>query len=136
MSLEAISSASVAEPIGAYSQAIRAGELLFISGQVALGDDGEVIGVGEMEVQAAAVFAGLGNVLAAAGAGPQDLAQLTIYVTDMKQRAAVSQARREFVREPHPASSLVGVAELAHPDLLVEVDAIAVLGSGSGVDHV
>lgn len=127
MSNEAISPSDVAPPLGAYSHAVRAGNLLFISGQIAFDADGNVIGVGDMEAQARAVFANLGRVLAAAGAGPEHLTALTIFLTDMSRRADVSKVRREFVVEPYPASSLVGVNELAHPDLLVEVEAIAVL---------
>jgi reactive intermediate/imine deaminase len=123
----AVSAEGVAPPIGAYSQAIRAGNLLFVSGQVAFGADGQIVGVGDMEAQARAVFENLGRVLAAAGGGPGNITALTIFLTDMSRRAEVSKVRREFVVEPYPASSLVGVQTLAHPDLLVEVEAIAVL---------
>jgi reactive intermediate/imine deaminase len=123
----AVSADGVAPPIGAYSQAIRAGNLLFVSGQVAFGADGQVVGVGDMEAQARAVFENLGRVVAAAGGGPGNITALTIFLTDMSRRAEVSKVRREFVVEPYPASSLVGVQALAHPDLLVEVEAIAVL---------
>jgi reactive intermediate/imine deaminase len=125
---EAVTSETLSPPIGAYSHAIRAGQLLFISGQVAFGPDGAVVGVGDMAAQVAQVFANLDAVLAAAGADRGNLTHLTIYVVDMDGRAEVSKARAEYVVDPKPASTLVGVNRLAHPDLLVEIDAIAVLG--------
>lgn len=125
----------LAPPIGAYSPAIQVGNMLFISGQVALDGDGNVVAVGDMSAQAQEVFRNLGSVLAAAGGGPEDLVSLTIFVTDMSRRGEVAAARRAFVREPFPASSLVGVSELAHPDLLVEVEAIAVLDDATPATH-
>jgi reactive intermediate/imine deaminase len=132
MSHEAITAEDTAPPIGAYSHAIRAGNLLFVSGQVAFDVEGNVIGKGDAEAQAKAVFDNLDRVLAAAGADKQDVTALTIFLVDIAEtRAAVSKTRREWAVEPYPASSLVGVAALAHPDLLVEVEAIAVLQEGS-----
>jgi reactive intermediate/imine deaminase len=110
-----------------YSHAARAGGLLFVSGQIALDEQGAVVGVDDMAAQARQVFRNLGAVLAAAGAGFADLVKLTIYVTDVGAVAAVRAARDEVVDPAAPpASTLVEVARLVHPDLLVEVEAVAV----------
>lgn len=127
MTNQPISPAGFPKPLGAYSHAIRSGNTLYASGQVALDGDGNVVGVGEMAAQVRQVFENLDAVLTAAGARREQIVQMTIYLTDMGERAAVSKARADFVVEPFPASTLVGVNALAHPDLMVEVDAVAVL---------
>jgi 3-hydroxyisobutyrate dehydrogenase len=127
MSIEPVSPEGMAAPIGAYSHAIRCGDTVYTSGQVALDADGDVVGVGDMAAQAAQVFRNLDLVLASAGARRDQIVKMNVFVTDMSERAAVSKARREYVVEPHPASTLVGVDALAHPDLLLEVDAVVVL---------
>lgn len=113
-----------------FSQVVRAGDLLVVSGQVARDDTGALVGRGDAGGQAAQIFANLERALAAGGATPDDVVKLTVYLTDRSQRAAVSAERDRAFAEPRPASTLVVVAGLAHPDLLVEVEALAYLGHG------
>jgi len=116
---------AVSTPPG-FSHAVRAGGLLFVSGQVAFDADGNVVGAGDMEAQARQVFRNLGAVLAAAGASFADLVKLTIFVRDVGAVAAIRTVRDEFVDTANPpASTLVEVSSLVLPDLLLEVEAVA-----------
>ena len=118
--------ASVSSPPG-YSHAMQAAGLIFVSGQVALDADGAVVGVGDMGEQARQTFRNLGAVLTAAGASFADVVKLTIFVRDIDAIAAIRTARDEFVDTANPpASTLVEVSRLVLPDLLVEVEAVAV----------
>lgn len=116
---------SVHTPPG-YSHAVRAGGLLFVSGQVALDEQGAVVGAGDMGEQARQAFRNLGAVLAAAGASFADVVKLTYFVRDVSAVAAIRAARDEFVDTGNPpASTLVEVSRLFLPDLLVEIEAVA-----------
>ena len=117
---------AVSTPPG-YSHAVRAGGLIFVSGQVALDANGSVVGVDDMGAQARQAFRNLGAVLDAAGASFADVVKLTYFVCDVTEVAAIRVARDEFVNtaEP-PASTLVEVSALFAPDLLVEIEAVAV----------
>ncbi len=116
---------SVHTPPG-YSHAMRAGGLLFVSGQVALDEHGAVVGAGDMGEQARQAFRNLGAVLAAAGASFADVVKLTYFVRDVSAVAAIRAARDEFVDTGNPpASTLVEVSRLFLPDLLVEIEAVA-----------
>ncbi|MDP9792286.1 enamine deaminase RidA (YjgF/YER057c/UK114 family) [Catenuloplanes nepalensis] len=127
MSPEAVNSPDLSTPPG-YSHAMRAGGLLFVSGQVPFDENGAVVGVGDMRAQAERTFRNLGIVLEAAGASFADLVKLTYFVRDVSAVADVRAARDLFVdvKKP-PASSLVEVSALIHPDLLIEIEAIAQL---------
>jgi enamine deaminase RidA (YjgF/YER057c/UK114 family) len=110
-----------------YAHAWRAGDLLFISGQVAMNPQGEVVGRGDMGAQAEQVFANLGRVLDAAGAAFRHVIKLTILCTDPAGIPAIREARNRALDGHTPASTLMVVAGLASPDYLVEVEAIAAL---------
>jgi 2-iminobutanoate/2-iminopropanoate deaminase len=124
-----IYSKDVAEaPPGRWSNAIRAGEFLFISGQVSRANDGKTIdGKGEYE-QSKIIFTKIRNLVEAAGGTMDDVARVTIYVVDIKQNTEVWRARQEFFTGDFPASTLVQVAALGSPEVLVEIEAIAHLG--------
>ncbi|GAB7047029.1 RidA family protein [Catenuloplanes indicus] len=127
MSPEAVNSPALATPPG-YSHAMRAGGLLFVSGQVPFDEGGAVVGVGDMRAQAEQTFRNLGIVLEAAGASFADLVKLTYFVRDVSAVAEVRAARDLFVDVTNPpASSLVEVSALIHPDLLIEIEAVAEL---------
>jgi reactive intermediate/imine deaminase len=118
--------ASLSTPPG-YSHAMQAGGLLFISGQVPLDGEGRVIGVDDMAEQTRQVFRNLGAVLEAAGVSFADLVKLTIFVTDINAIAEIRASRDEFIDTANPpSSSLVEVSRLFRPDILVEIEAIAV----------
>jgi 2-iminobutanoate/2-iminopropanoate deaminase len=127
MTLERMNPRELAQPSGPFVNAVRAGKLLFISGQVAYGPDGEIVGVGDPEAQAVQVMKNLGANLRAAGASFADVTKVTVFLTDMAHRAAVGRVRERYFGGANPASTLVQVSALVHPDLLLEVEAIAVL---------
>ena len=124
-----ITSPAVAEaPPGRWSNAIRAGEFLFVSGQVSRSHDGKTIeGKGEYE-QSKIIFTKIKNLVEAAGGTADDVVRMTIYVVNIKQNTEVWRARQEFYMGDFPASTLVQVAALGTPEVLVEIEAIAHVG--------
>ena len=113
-----------------YSQVVeaRGGRTLYISGQIALDASGNVVGSGDFTAQAKQVFANLKTRLDEAGASFNDVVKLNFYLTDASSLQIVRDVRDIYVnRENPPASTLVVVKQLVRPDLLVEVDAIAVV---------
>jgi reactive intermediate/imine deaminase len=110
-----------------YSQAIRVGDLLFVSGQAAIAEDGSVVGGSDFEAQARQAFENLGAVLHAAGAGLEDVVKVTILVTDMSHFPTIVELRREYFSPPYPADTVAEVRSLALPELMVEIEAIAAL---------
>jgi enamine deaminase RidA (YjgF/YER057c/UK114 family) len=130
MSIERIISPEVTEPpAGLWSNCLRAGDLLFISGLTARGRDLQPLGGDEYE-QARVIFERMGHLLRAAGGSPDDVVKLTIFVTDIGRREEVWRARREFFRGAFPVASLLEVRALAEPDIRVEIEAIACLNQG------
>ncbi|MEN3307333.1 MAG: hypothetical protein V7603_3535 [Micromonosporaceae bacterium] len=116
---------SVRTPPG-YSHAVRAAGLIFVSGQVPLDENGAVVGVGDMGAQARQAFRNLGAVLEAAGCSFADVLKLTYFVRDVEAVGSIRAARDEFVDTASPpASTLVEVSRLFMPDLLVEIEAVA-----------
>ena len=115
-------------PPGRWSNAIRAGDFLFVSGQVSRSLDGKVIeGNGEYE-QSMIIFTRIKNLVEAAGGTLDDVVKVTIYVTNIKQNTEVWRARQQFFSGDFPASTLVQVAALGSPEVLVEIEAVAHLG--------
>ena len=117
-------------PPGTFSTALAVGRTIYISGQHAGEPDGTITGGDDVREQSMRAFAKIDALLAAAGAGMDDVVKLTVFLTDMSRRADVSAARREFFTGDFPCSTLVGITALALPGLLVEIDAIAVRGCG------
>ena len=128
MTRERISPEGVHEARG-YTPVVRAtgSRMVFISGQVGVTPDGTV--ADGLEAQARQAFANLRTALAAAGATPADVAKITTFVVDYspEKRAAMSAGRGDFWEGEWPASTLVGVQALAIPEILIEVEATAVL---------
>jgi reactive intermediate/imine deaminase len=120
----AFNASSVRTPPG-YSHAVRAGGLLFISGQIPLNEAGDIVG-DDMESQARQAFQNLATVLATAGVTFDAVVKLTYFVTDISQVPAIRAARDGFVNTDNPpASTLVEVSRLFLPGLLIEVEAVA-----------
>ena len=116
---------------GLWSNCIRAGELLFISGQVARRFEGGATMVGEDEyAQAKHIVARIRRICEAAGGSLEDLVKMTIFMVDIGKNTEVWRARREYFRGDFPASTLVEVRSLAGADTLVEIEAVAYLGKG------
>ena len=111
------------EPISHYTDAVRAGALLFVSGCVPVDQDGRLVG-GDVVAQARQVFANVGAVLAAGGATFADVVKVTVYLTDIDDRALINPVRQEFFGSARPASTLIEVSRLALPDMKVEIEAV------------
>jgi 2-iminobutanoate/2-iminopropanoate deaminase len=116
-----------AEPISHYTDAVRAGSLLFLSGCIAVDSEGRLVGGDDVVEQARQVFRNLGSVLAAAGAGFGDVLKVTVYLTDIGDRATINPVRQEVFGEARPASTLVEVRALAVPGAKLEIDAVALV---------
>src|SRR5439155_21916152 len=114
-------------PTTGYSPAVRAGNTLYISGQVAQDRDGNLVGKGDIAAQAAQVYANLTAVVEAAGGTLQDIVKLNTYTTSLAYRPAIAEARTKYWQSDWPASTFVVISSLASPDFLVEIEAIAVL---------
>ena len=129
MPREIIQPATIVDPRPRYSQGIKTagGSLLFIAGQTSVDATGQIVGAGDITRQAEQVFQNLRAVLEAAGASFDDLVMTTTFLTDIRYRAPFSDVRARYYRRGAPASTLVVVQSLAQPDLLVEVDGIAVI---------
>ncbi|MGE3245244.1 MAG: RidA family protein [Beijerinckiaceae bacterium] len=114
------------EPPGAsWTNCLRIGDEISVSGITARGSDGKAEGGDSMEAQTRAVFAKLASLLAAAGGGLQNVYKLVIYVTDMSRKDEVNAVRKAVFRGIYPCSTLVEVSAFAFPGLLVEIDAFA-----------
>jgi reactive intermediate/imine deaminase len=116
-----------AEPISHYTDAVRAGDLLFVSGCVPVDAEGNLVGGDDVVAQARQALENVGAVLAAAGASFADVAKVTVYLTDVDDRARINPVRREFFGDVRPASTLVEISRLAVPGAKIEVEAVAVL---------
>jgi len=125
---EEIRAAGQAEPISHYTDAVRAeGPLLFVSGVVPVDGAGRLVGGDDVVAQARQVFSNLGAVLAAGGATFADVVKVTVFLTDVDDRARINVVRQEAFGEARPASTLVEIAALAIPGARIEVDAVAVV---------
>jgi 2-iminobutanoate/2-iminopropanoate deaminase len=115
------------EPISHYTDAVRVGDLVFVSGCVPVDADGCLVGEGDVVAQARQAFANVGAVLAAAGCSFADVAKVTIFLTDVDDRPLINPVRQELFGEVRPASTLVEVSRLATPGAKIEVEAVAVV---------
>ncbi|HEV2982891.1 MAG TPA: RidA family protein [Vicinamibacterales bacterium] len=101
------------------------GKTIYISGQIALDKDGNVVGAGNMKAQAEQVFKNLQAALDAAGAKFSDVVKMNTYITDMEQAPAVREVRARYFGDTVPASTLVQVVHLARPEFMLEIEVIA-----------
>ena len=125
MRREEIRVAGLAEPISHYTDAVRAGDLLFVSGVVAVDTAGRLVGADDVIAQARQVFESMRTVLGAAGCTFADVVKVTIFLTDVDDRPLVNPVRQEVFGSTRPASTLVEVSGLAVQGAKIEVDAIA-----------
>jgi enamine deaminase RidA (YjgF/YER057c/UK114 family) len=119
-----------ANGIPGFTQALRVGAAVLVSGQVALDDQGDVVGAGDLRAQAVQAFANLERTLAIAGAIPSEVQRLTIYVVGLDEAAwtVVREAGVKFLPERNPpAGTVVGIAALPRAGLLIAIDATAVV---------
>lgn len=105
---------------------------IYISGQIAFDKDGNVVGAGDMKAQAEQVFKNLQAALAASGAKFADIVKMNSYITDMSKVQAVRDVRSRYFAETSPASTFVQVAGLVRPELLLEIEVVAVVAAPGG----
>lgn len=127
-----ISSGGPFEEIVGYSRAVRVGEHVYVAGSTAIGDDGQVVGRGDAYAQTIQTLATIEAALTRAGASRGDVVRTRMFVTDISQWQAIGRAHGEFFRDVYPATTMVEVRRLIDPDLLVEIEADAVIRTGRG----
>jgi reactive intermediate/imine deaminase len=130
MARREIRSAKLRTPSGHFSQAIAVeakGTMVFLSGMTARRADGTIAGVGDIEAQTRQVCENLKNAIEAAGGSLDDVCRVDVYVRNMEHFEAIHKVRREYFKAPAPASTMVEVTKMVHPDYLIEINAIAVL---------
>jgi reactive intermediate/imine deaminase len=110
-----------------YSHAARAGNTLYLAGQVAQDKGGKLIGKGDIEAQAKQVYTNIKNILTEAGGNLTNIVKMTTYLTHYAALEPYRKVRAQFFTEPFPPNTLVVVESLASPDFMIEVEAIAVL---------
>jgi 2-iminobutanoate/2-iminopropanoate deaminase len=127
-----ISNPSLPEPMrgGAYSSGVEApsGRTIYVSGQVSLDAEGNVVGEGNVKLQTETVLEHVKTVVEEAGGGMEDIVKVTVFITDMGLYDEIHEVRRRYFEEPFPASSMVEVSALIDPRLLIEIEAVAVVG--------
>ncbi|RVG70732.1 RidA family protein [Sinorhizobium meliloti] len=111
------------------SQAIKANGFVFVSGQAAIGDNGEIVGEGDFDRQAEQAFGNLDRALKAAGSGLDKVVKVTIFLRSMENFAKVVELRRKWFSAPYPADSIIEVSSLYSPKAMIEIEAIALNGS-------
>ncbi len=125
-----IRSPKLRAPSGHFSQAIEVeakGRIVFLSGMTARRADGTIAGVGDIEAQTRQVCENLKGAVEAAGGSLDDVCRVDVYVRNMEHFEAIHKVRREYFNAPAPASTMVEVTKMVHPDYLIEINAIAVL---------
>jgi len=122
-----VSSNSPYEDVIGFSRAVRVGDTVYVSGTVAWGDDGKLVGEGDVYAQARQTLRNIERALAEAGATMRDVVRTRIYLTDMGRWQEAARAHAEAFAEVKPASSMLEVSSLAEPSMLVEIEAIAVV---------
>jgi reactive intermediate/imine deaminase len=116
-----------------FSQCFRveAGPLIFLSGQASIDSEGEVVGKGDMTVQARTTFANIRDLLVAAGSSMDDVVKLTCFVTDIARWPEVQKVRAEFFPHHHPTSTSMQITRLQREEMLIEIEAIAAPSSST-----
>jgi reactive intermediate/imine deaminase len=126
MAKQAIQTKDAPAAIGAYSKAIRAGNTIYLSGQIPLDPKSMQLVTGDTRAEIERVFDNLAAVAAAAGASLENAVRITVYLTDLKNFALVNEVMAEYFKEPYPARAAIGVAALPR-GAAVEVDAVLVV---------
>lgn len=117
----------LSEPISHYSDAVRAGDTVYVSGQASVDARGRLVGAGDVVAQTRQVLENMKAVLAAAGATLDDVVKVTVYLANCADRPKVNEVRKAYFGANRPASTLIGINEFAIEGMLVEIDAVAVV---------
>lgn len=125
--VDAVNSVGVWSPFGAFSMASiqGAGQIVHLKGQISLDSNGQVVGSGDMRAQVRKVLENIQNVLASMGGRMSDVASLVHYATDIAQFMEAGDIRKEYFAPPYPVTTTVEVTRLYHPDLMIEITAVA-----------
>ena len=130
MAKQSLNPEGLPKPFGPFVQLTIAepgGRLVFLSGAVAFDGDGNVVGEGDIVAQTRRIMENMKIALRAAGADFGDVVKITNYVTDASEYPKIAPVREEYLKEPYPASTLIEVQSLIYPELLIEIEAIAVV---------
>jgi len=116
--------ADINEPVSHYTDAVRWGDLLFVSGIAPLDAEGRLVGGDDAVKQTRQIFENMKRILAAAGAGFADVLRVTVYLTDIADRARINPVRQEYFGKTRPASTLIEVSAFVVPGMKVEIEAV------------
>ena len=130
MTRETLSSDELNRPLGVFVQAVKTparGDLIFVSGLTSRAPDGSIVGVGDVRAQTRQILENMKKILAQGGATLDDVVKVTVFIRNMNDFDAIHEVRRQYFTNNRPASSMVEVSRLVDEELLIEIEAIAVV---------